>query len=646
MKGSLFFSSHSSPSDHHHHHHQQQQQHQSYTSPSSTPPRPHHTFSETIIEENFESAEEIIRKWDLDSHKHDTKFTPLFADGNRQEAKGFLEAVSSLQKAMHYFVKLSSSSERLVRAQKLMRIAINRLEKEFHVILSSNRKNLDSETVSGHSSRASTRSSISDSYVVDIEEVSEEEENTTPPRTPPRISEAERASDVAMDDLKSIADCMIASGYTRECVNIYTLIRKSIIDETMYYLGVEKLNHSQMQKMDWKVLEPKIKTWLHAVKIAIKTLFCGERLLCDFVFSSSEKIAESCFTEISRDAALNLFSFPENFGKSKKILSPEKMFRALDLYEALSDLWPEIESIFGYDSLSAVRSEAGAALVKLGEAVRTMLTQFEAAIQKDSSKTPSTGGVHPLTHYVMNFLVFVADYSGAVSDILGDWTVTAQTPLPESYLSSPTSGVGEDPSAAAITNRIAWLILVLLCKLDGKAVLYNDVSLSYLFLANNLNYVVLKVRNSSLGLLMGPDWLWNNRSKVNGYLAKYERMGWSDVISSLPVNPTVEIPPQEVKERFRRFNLGFEEAYKKQMSWVIPDPKLRDEVKITLAKNIVPGYRVFYEKHRGDFAREIEPIVRYSPEDLDNYLSDLFFPATGDSRTSSHVTSLEPSRGH
>ncbi|GFP82370.1 exocyst complex component exo70a1 [Phtheirospermum japonicum] len=581
-----------------------------------------------MTEENVDSAEAIIRKWSLDTHTKHEKSSSLFVDEDRQEANRFLESVTGLQRAMHYYVKLGSSSDQLIRAQNLMKMAINRLEKEFYVILSSNRKSLDSESVSNRSSRTSARSSVSE-FLED--EVSER----TPTRHGSPISEAERASDMAMVDLKTIADCMIASGYGKECVNIYKLIRKSIIDETLYSLGVEKLTHSQMQKMEWKALEAKIKSWLHAVTIAVKKLFHGERILCDVVFSSSEKIAESCFTEISRDAAVSLFSFPENFGKSKKILSPEKMFRALDMYDAIFELWPEIQAVFSHESLSAVRSEAMAAMVKLGEAVRIMLTEFEAAIQKDTSKAPSGGGVHPLTRYVMNFLVFLADYSGPVSDIIADSPASTRSPLPESYLSSPTAGGEEDPSAAAITARLAWLILVLLCKLDAKAVLYNDVALSYLFLANNLNYVVSKVRNSNLGLLIGLEWIWKNRSKVNQYLANYERMGWSEVISALPEDPTAEITQEEVNQCFRRFNLGFEEAYKKQTSWVIPDPKLRDEVKISLAKKIVPGYRVLYQKHRGNNTRGVgvESIVRYAPEDLDNYLSDLFFAATGGSST-------------
>ncbi|XP_073037650.1 exocyst complex component EXO70H1-like, partial [Primulina eburnea] len=224
------------------------------------------------------------------------------------------------------------------------------------------------------------------------------------------------------------------------------------------------------------------------------------------------------------------------------------------------------------------------------------------------------------------------------------WTVSAQTPLPVSYFSSPTSG-SEGPASEAVTARLAWLILVLICKLDGKAVKYDDAAQSYLFLANNLNYIISKIRTSTLGILMGPDWIWKHEAKVKNYVSKYERMGWSKAMTSLVDDPTVDIP-----ERFRRFYAGFEESYRKQSSWVISDPKLRDEVKISLSKKIVGSYREFYQKYRRNYARGFgaESIVRYAPEDLDNYLSDMFFAATtastsGTTRLRSHEASPESS---
>ncbi|KAJ7947721.1 Exocyst subunit Exo70 family protein [Quillaja saponaria] len=526
---------------------------------SIPPPSPCHTFSDSVMEENIEIAHSLITKWDSDSSNSFASINSLFNNDNRQEAKQYLSVVKDLQSAMHYFVAEDSSSEKLVRAQNLMQIAMKRLEKEFYQILSSNRDHLEPESVSNRSS--TTRSSVSDFD----DECSEDEFRVADDS----ISETERVSMIAMADLKAIADCMISSGYGKECVKIYKIIRKSVVDEGLYHLGVERLSFSHIQKMDWDVLELKIRNWLNALKVAVRTLFYGERILCDHVFSNSETIRESCFAEIAREGAMYLFEFPEFVAKCKK--TPEKMFRKLDLYESISDLWPEIESIFSFEATTSVRSQAVTSQVKLGEAVRTMLVDFESAIRKDTSKTPVPGGgIHPLTRYVMNYISFLADYSGVLSDIVADW------PLSYSF------------SVTGILLRRSFT---------------RDVALSYLFLANNLHYVVNKVRTSNIKFLIGEDWVTQHESKVKQYTSNYERMGWTKVLSSLPENPSAEMSPDLAKDFFRRFNATFEEACKKQASWVVTDPKLRDEIKISVARKLIPTYQEFYENNRVGFRR-------------------------------------------
>ncbi|XVE59192.1 hypothetical protein DITRI_Ditri05aG0025700 [Diplodiscus trichospermus] len=612
-----------------------------YKSPSPTrmtpPPSPlHYTFSDSLMEENIEVAEFVITKWDSPSDNDasycNTAF--LFSDNNREDAKQYLTSVKGLQKAMQYLVSHQSSSEKLVRAQTLMQTAMKRLEKEFYHILKSNRDYLDPESVSTHSSSrpsSASRSSFSE-FEEDESEYELRDENES-------IPEVERVSLAAMADLRAIAEAMISAGYTKECIKIYKIIRKSIVDEALYHLGVERLTFQQIQKMDWEVLELKTKNWLNAVKMAVKTLFFGERILCDQVFSISSAIRESCFTEISKEGALALFGFPENVAKCKK--TPDKMFRILDLYEAVSDLWPEIESIFSFESTSTVRATAVNSLIRLGDAVRTMLTDFEMAIQKDSSKSKVPGGgLHPLTRYVMNYISFLADYSGVLSDIVADWPLTIPSPLPESYFGSPDN---EESISSPISVRLAWLILVMLCKLDGKATMYKDVALSYLFLANNLQYVVGKVRQSNLKFLLGDDWVTKHEQKVKQYASNYERMGWSKVLASLPENPTAEIPNDQVKDHFRKFNSAFEEAYMKQTSWVVPDPRLRDDIKISLARRIGSIYKELHEKYGGVQLRKemwVESLVRYTPDDLGNYWSDLFY-----GKGSSGSVSSSSSRG-
>ncbi|XP_022744799.1 exocyst complex component EXO70H1-like [Durio zibethinus] len=598
----------------------------SRSSQSSIPRR---RFLESMIEQTIDAAATIIMKWDAETSAY-ARVTSLFYQSKR-EAMLFIRSVNELQKLMHLLVTEDSGSEKLIQAQHLMQIAMKRLQKEFYQILSMNRAHLDPESVSTRSSRTSARSSMSD-----FEDDGSPDDGIT--TAGDSISEVEEVSSMAMSDLKLIADCMIASGYAKECIQIYKIIRKSIIDEGIYKLGIEKTSSSQVNKMDWDVLDLKIRNWLEALKVSMRMLFNGERILCDHVFASSDSIRESCFTEISKEGASLLFGFPELVAKSKKS-PPEKMFRVLDMYTAISENWREIQTIFSFESTLTVRLQALNSLIRLSESVRSLLTDFESTIQKDSSKAMIPGGgVHPLTIYSMNYLTLMADYSNILTDIVSDWPPPAKSSLEGSDFNSPDSD--ESPSPA-ISVRIAWLILVLLCKLDGKAKHYKDVSLSYLFLANNLHQVISRVRTSNLQCLLGEEWTAKHEVKVKQFAANYERLAWGHVFAALPENPTASMTPGEIKENFRKFNSSFEDAYWKQSSCVVPDPKLRDKIKDSIGRKLDAVYREFYDTHKSTVGDERGVIVRFSPEDVGKYLSDLFFGtvSSGTSSTSSSTSS-------
>lgn len=597
--------------------------------PSSHTPSTHIKFSEAMMEETIENSESIISKWDLNSSFY--KATSLFQH-NRKEAQEFLKSVKDLRRAMHFLISENSTSKKLILAQNLMQIAMKRLENEFYQILSKNRDHLDPESVSGRSLGGSSDPDDED----DIQSKDKLE------IAGDSITEVDRVSELAMTDLKSIAECMISLGYGKECVKIYKIIRKSIVEEGLYHLGIEKFSSSQIHKMNREDLEQIIKKWITVTKIAVKMLFFGEIVLCNHVFSKSEKIRESCFSGITEEAAFRLFRFPELITKSRH--SHEEVFQLMELYEAVFELKPEIEFIFDFESTKAVKLQALSSLVKLSDSIRTILSEFESTIQKDSSRTPVFGGgIHPLTQSAMTFISSLADYSGILSSIIVDNPQARTSPLPESYFESPTSGNGSTP---AVSVHLAWLILVLLCKLDNKAELYKDVSLSYLFLANNLHFIVEKVRTTNLKYLLGHDWVLKHTKKVKQYASNYESMAWTKVFSSLPEKNTLAITPEMAKECFIRFNVTFEEAYRKQTSWVVQDGKLRDQLKVSIAEKLVPEYQEFYDMYLAMLTGEknLELLVRFSPDDLGNYLSDLFH-GTSTSGSSTSSSSLFQSQG-
>ncbi|KAI3995363.1 hypothetical protein MKX01_032165 [Papaver californicum] len=579
-----------------------------YNSPlrnNGIPPRPLFSFSDSMISETISNAEKKINKWNQETSAY-AKVTSLFYE-SRKEARDYINCVNDLQRAMHFLLTENPSSQKLIRSQQLMQISMKRLQKEFYQMLSANRDHFDPESISTRSS-VTSRSSLSD-YEEEYDNGSEDEIQ----EVGNSISEVERVSVLAISDLKSVADCMISSGYGKECVKNYKLIRKSIIDEGLYRLGIEKMTSQKIQRLDWEIIELKLENWLKSVKIAVTTLFSGERILCDQVFYSSDSIRESCFTEISKEGAVILFSFPELVLKSKKS-SSEKIFRVLDLYNSVSEIWPEIESIFSFKSTSFIRNQALSSLQALGDSVRIMLSEFETTVQKDSSKVPVLGGgIHPLTEYGMSFISQLSDYISAIS------------------------------------IHFAWLILVLLCKLDGKAELFKDVSLSYLFLTNNLHFIVSKVRTSNLSFLLGEDWISKQEMKVKQYASNYERLGWEKVLSVLsPVNSMGNASQDDMNNLLKRFSSAFEEVYRTQSSWIVPDSKLRNEIKVSICSKHLPLYRSLFDKYRVTLQGEQRSLgdsssVKFSPDDLGNYLSDLFYGTVSSTTTSSTTSATTPS---
>ncbi|TVU26027.1 hypothetical protein EJB05_28554, partial [Eragrostis curvula] len=80
-----------------------------------------------------------------------------------------------------------------------------------------------------------------------------------------------------------------------------------------------------------------------------------------------------------------------------------------------------------------------------------------------------------------------------------------------------------------------------------------------------------------------------------------------------------------LKDRFKNFNLAFQEVHRTQKSWRVADPQLREELKISISENLVPKYRSFV----GRFGDQLEggkysKYIKYNTEDLECMILDLF----------------------
>lgn len=576
---------------------------------------PSKSYESSNIDKTIDNAAEIIEKWNTE-YVSTNKFYSLFCESKR-EAKKFVKRVKELQNAMDLLIREDPNSKNLLRAQKLMQIAMKRLQNEFLQILSMNRAHLDPESVSTTSPT---------SVVSNDDDVWHESRSAGD-----SIIEVEEVSKNSRKELKSIAECMIASGYAKECASTYKSIRKSIVDESIYRLGVEKFSSSKAKKMPYEVVELKMKRWIDAVKVSMNILFNSEKTPCDEVFESSISLKESCFRDISKEGALLLFEFPETVAlRDKKNPHLEKIFPLLDMYCTITENLLAIESIFSFSSISVVRTQAHSSLSRLSESILSHLVVFESEIRKDSSKVVVPGGgVHPMTISTMDHISRLSEYNSSLMDILNgsSSSSSAKSLLPKSYF-NVTESDGSPTSELKI--RFAWLILVLLCKIDGKAEMYKDFSMQYLFLANNLQHVVSRARSSNLKQLLGDDWIARHIEKVRQFARSYERLAWDPLLLMCPTINTseaVELSLEEAKMQFEKFNVNFENTCKAQSECVVPDQKLLDEMRISIGRKLLPIYRDFYNAHRNAVmlaGTEGGWNVRYTPEDIENRLSDLF----------------------
>ncbi|KAI3473466.1 hypothetical protein Pfo_031593 [Paulownia fortunei] len=445
------------------------------------------------------AAEKIILRWDSTASE-DARDKMIFS-GDRLEIDRYLNAVDELQKSMSTATLFDSSSSSATSST--LQIAMARLEDEFRNILLSHTSPIEAETLT-----ESTQSDFTSQEFELKEEIAEssfdkqfehQESNISTTsscyKSTSSIREVDLIPSDAVYDLRCIAERMIAAGYLRECIQVYASVRKSAVDASLKMLNVEKLSIGDIQRLEWETLETKIRRWIRAAKICVRVLFASERRLCEQIFECLGNSADdACFMETIKGPAIQLFNFAEAISISRR--SPEKLFKILDLHDALSDLLPDIETVFESKSSESFRVQAVEILSRLAEAARGILSEFENAVLREPSKVPVPGGtIHPLTRYVMNYVSLISDYKQTLIELIVSKPSTG--PRYSSDPNVPDMDFSEfEGQASILALHLIWIIVILQFNLDGKSKHYKDASLAHLFMMNNVHYIVQKIKGS------------------------------------------------------------------------------------------------------------------------------------------------------
>ncbi|KAL9227742.1 hypothetical protein vseg_003394 [Gypsophila vaccaria] len=564
------------------------------------------------IDRTLKATELVLGQFDL-ARKAEAKILR----GPHEDLESYLEAIDQLKAVVQFFSSnksYKSSDGTLTRFNSLLSKAIAKLEDEFKNILMSQSKPVEPDRLFDclpNSLRPNSTSNQGDGASnASADKNGKSEENTTykplnllPPRVLPLLND--------------LANQMIEAGYQQQVLSIFRETRASVMEITLRKLGVERLTKDDVQKMQWEALEAKIGNWIHYMRIAVKLLFSGEKKVCDEVFKNIETIRVLCFAEVTSSCVSALLSFGDAIARSKR--SPEKLFVLLDMYEIMRELQPEIEIIFEGKPCTEMREAAVNLTKRLAQTAQETFGDFEEAVEKDATKTAVMDGtVHPLTSYVINYVKFLFDYQSTLKQLFQEFS----SENPDSQLSEVTARIMQ-----ALQNN-----------LDGKSKQYKDPSLTQLFLMNNIHYIVRSVRRSEAKDLLGDDWVQRHRRIVQQHANQYKRISWSKILQFLTVQPadssggksTLDATPSlsraMVKDRYKNFNLQFEELHQRQSQWTVPDSELRESLRLAVAEVLLPAYRSFIKRYGPmiEGGKNPQKYIRYSPEDLDRMLSEFF----------------------
>ncbi|TVU50996.1 hypothetical protein EJB05_02397, partial [Eragrostis curvula] len=472
---------------------------------------------------------------------------------------------------------------------------------------------------------------------------------------PPTSSDAGGGSDAApppppyppetVDRLRLMADAMITAGYATECTQMFLVARRNAFEAALRGLGYESRSIDDVVRMAWESqLEAEIVCWIKAFRHAANVGLSTEHDLCARVFSGGNRraaaLGRGIFADLARCVMLHMLSFTEAVAMTKR--ATEKLFKVLDMYEAVRDAVPVIDAFLlsaasssgdgdkdsssSSSALTELKSELASVRSRLCETAAAIFRELESSIRADAGKQPVPGGaVHPLTRYVMNYVKFACAYNNTLEQVFREHNNN------HNHHHNNSNSNSDNPNPNPFAAQLMEVMELLHENLESKSRLYKDPSLSSIFLMNNGRYMLQKIRGSpEINAMLGEAWARKQSTSLRQYHKNYQRETWSRVLALLRDDGVItvkgHVQKPVLKERFKQFNAAMDEIQRTQGAWVVSDEQLQSELRVSIAAVVVPAYRSFLGRFAQHFSagRQTEKYVKLSADDVETLIDELF----------------------
>ncbi|XP_078611801.1 exocyst complex component 7-like isoform X1 [Branchiostoma floridae x Branchiostoma japonicum] len=269
------------------------------------------------------------------------------------------------------------------------------------------------------------------------------------------------------------------------------------------------------------------------------------------------------------------------------------------------------------------------------------LEEFIDSIKNDPDKQSNMskdGTVHELTSNAMIFLQNLLEYLHTAGGMLAAQVAASWCPV-DIY---PAGMKAAEINERKLSIYIGKVLGALQLNLENKAKGYDDPALTAIFLLNNYHYILKTLKSSGLMrvvVLQTSDIEEHYEDIIREQKRLYSK-SWSGVlrhileISGKTVSQQRAAPQmgklkdkerQTIKDRFKGFNQEFDDIYRTQKGYAIPDQELRQTLRNDNRDFILPAYTAFREKYEPmQFTKNPEKYIKYSPEEVSATI-DRFF---------------------
>ena len=138
-------------------------------------------------------------------------------------------------------------------------------------------------------------------------------------------------------------------------------------------------------------------------------------------------------------------------------------------------------------------------------------------------------------------------------------------------------------------------------------------------------HVLKGLGSSDLSMSVWDDW---NRQqlvvRVERYATAYLRASWTGALFQLSDQA---VNTNSVKKSMKKFNSALGEISRVQTTWKVPNPQLRQHLRLVILQHVFPAYRTYLGRYNiaacylGNNESEY---VKYTPDDIENHVLDLF----------------------